>query len=80
VNRLLLLSLVVMLNGCVIVQTHHVKLWVLCYRDETILPNGMYQNSELQMRCNKRSQLQFIYKPGDRPYTDILKDMHKSGD
>lgn len=60
-----LILLPFLLSGCVAVQTHHAKLWLLCYHDDTILPNGMYQNSELQLKCNKRSQVQFQYKFGE---------------
>lgn len=82
-NRLMLIILILtMLTGCVFMQTHNVKVWALCYQDQTLLPNGMYQSNELQhMHCNKRRELQFLYKPGERPYVDVLKGMKEhSGD
>ncbi len=74
-SRLVLLGLITMLSGCVTVQTHHVKVWVLCYRDETLLPNGMYTSDELQhIRCDRRRQLQMLYTPGIQE-NDVLKGM-----
>ncbi len=57
---------VLLLGGCAIQPTENFRVWVLCYKDNTVLPNGMYTSNQLDYHCNKggagRSSVQFSLK------------------
>lgn len=61
-----------LLSGCAVYSTERTKIWIICYQDDTILPNGMYETNELRIKCNGRKQLQFTHKVGTVDKEDKL--------
>lgn len=63
-----------LIGGCAFYQTERTKIWLICYEDDARLPNGMYENNQLKIRCNGRTQLQFTHKIGNLPTDNKLED------
>ena len=50
---LIVLGMPFLLSGCAIDIAHNTQMSVFCYRDYgAVLPNGMYVDNQLNIRCN----------------------------
>lgn len=74
--RTSLLLALTLISGCSL-TTHHTKIWMLCYKDDTQLPNGMWQSNELYLKCDKRRIIQFQRKFGRDEDPQVITDFKR---
>lgn len=55
----IVLLLVVLLSGCAINISHNTRLYIVCYKDDTLDVARRFLNNELYYKCDKRRVIGF---------------------
>lgn len=73
----IVLLLVVLLSGCSVNISHNTRLYIVCYKEDTLISvTGQWLSNELYYKCDKRRALGFQTNLG-KHNTEIDTDFQK---